>query len=195
MAITIDYSQTTYDGFVIQIPKADTTLVTLTPYEVRQLSVDDLRLALGDLQDDEVGMAYPRMFDNTAPKTLAGVTQARVLEILVPYWLLFEDGLYSVNIYGGNSNVAERTIKNSVSVNTANSAGLQDPQQLVDILAEALRARKHLTNKLVTDPSTGVATLFGDDGVTPEETSQLYEDAAGAQTYRGQGAERREGFA
>lgn len=44
----------------------------------------------------------------------------------------------------------------------------------------------------VDDRPTGIMTLYGDDGVTPIMTAQLYEDVAGTQTYRGQGAERRE---
>jgi hypothetical protein len=57
-----------------------------------------------------------------------------------------------------------------------------------------LRVRRHLTNKLVTDPVTGVASLYSDDGLAVDETSQMYEDSAGTQTYQGEGAERREGF-
>jgi hypothetical protein len=52
-----------------------------------------------------------------------------------------------------------------------------------------------LRNKLVTDPATGIATLYADDSTTPLLTAQLYEGASTAQTYRGQGAERREKFA
>lgn len=48
-----------------------------------------------------------------------------------------------------------------------------------------------LRNKTVTDPTTGVMTVFADDGTTPLLTAQLYENAAGTQTYRGQGAEYR----
>ena len=49
-----------------------------------------------------------------------------------------------------------------------------------------------LRNKTVTDPTTGIMTVYDTDGVTPLYTAQLYEDAAGSQTYRGSGAERRE---
>lgn len=47
-------------------------------------------------------------------------------------------------------------------------------------------------NKTVTDPTTGLMTVYKPDGVTPLYTAQLYENATGTQTYRGQGAERRE---
>lgn len=49
-----------------------------------------------------------------------------------------------------------------------------------------------LRNRTITDPSTGVMTVFADDGTTPLLTAALYENAAGTQAYRGQGSERRE---
>jgi hypothetical protein len=127
VAITIDYSQDTYDGYVIQIPKADMLLVQSTPTEVRELNIDDFRTELNDLMDDEAGLATLVNHEHTAPKTVAGVTLARVVEIVEPFWVLFENGSYNVNIVGGNSNISDRVIKNTVGVNTANSAGLQDP--------------------------------------------------------------------
>lgn len=54
---------------------------------------------------------------------------------------------------------------------------------------------KVLRNKTVTDPTTGVMTVYEDDGVTPYLTADLYENAAGSQDYRGQGAERRDRLA
>ena len=51
---------------------------------------------------------------------------------------------------------------------------------------------KLLRNKQVTNPSTGRMTVYDDDGSTVLLEGNLFEDAAGAQPYRGQGAERRE---
>ena len=48
-----------------------------------------------------------------------------------------------------------------------------------------------LKNKMITDPSTGIMTVYDDAGGILLQ-AQLYEDAAGMQTYRGQGSERRE---
>lgn len=53
-------------------------------------------------------------------------------------------------------------------------------------------AEKILRNKFVTDPNTGVATLYDDDGSTVLMTANLYEGITTSQPYRGQGAERRE---
>jgi hypothetical protein len=108
---------------VITIPKADTTLVQSGPPEIRELDVTDLWVALIDIQDSEAGIRFLDIVLNTPPHALAGVTFARELQIINGYTLTFEDGLWAVNIIGGNSNVADVTNKNMVSVNTANSAG------------------------------------------------------------------------
>lgn len=190
VVIEIDYRDPTQ--YIISVPKSYCTLVQTFPLEVRQLDLDTFRQSLNDLMDDELGMAYTASHFYTPPLLISGVTLSRVVEILDPFTITFENGNYNVNIVGGNSNVSDVVNKNTVGVNTANSAGLQE---IATIAADAELARKHLTNKFVTDPATGIATLYDDDGVTVLETSQLYEDDAGAQTYRGQGAERREGFA
>ena len=133
MAITIDYSNQNTPQYIINIPKTDMTDVTFGgPTEIRQLNIDDFRKILNDLMDDEKGMVFPTNHVHTAPLTVAGVTLARVVEILTPYVVLFEDGLYNVNIVGGNSNIADKTIKNQVGVNTANSAGLTYSKQVED---------------------------------------------------------------
>lgn len=52
-----------------------------------------------------------------------------------------------------------------------------------------------LRNKSVTDPTTGVMTVYDVDGTTPLYTASLYEGVSTSQPYRGQGAERRERLA
>ena len=54
------------------------------------------------------------------------------------------------------------------------------------------RIEKLLRNKTITNPATGVQTVYEDDGTTVFVDGNLFEDAGGAQLYRGQGAERRE---
>jgi len=68
------------------------------------------------------------------------------------------------------------------------------PAALESTAGDVRRIRRHQTNRLETDPLTGVVTLYDDDGATPLETADLFEDVAGAQPYRGSGAERRDGF-
>jgi hypothetical protein len=50
-------------------------------------------------------------------------------------------------------------------------------------------------NKVVTDPTAGTITVYDTDGTTVLWSADLFEDAAGTQTYRGQGAERRDQYA
>lgn len=47
-------------------------------------------------------------------------------------------------------------------------------------------------NKFVTDPTTGLATLYDDDGISVLKQWNIFEDVSGLQPYRGRGAERRD---
>lgn len=71
------------------------------------------------------------------------------------------------------------TVKTEADV----SAGLV---QQVDITT----IRKILQNRLETNPSTGIITIYDDDD-SVLLTANLYEDVAASQEYRGQGADRR----
>lgn len=77
------------------------------------------------------------------------------------------------------------TSRGTVSL-VASGSGLSSEQDL-----RLARIEKILRNKMITNPATGVMTFYDDDG-SPLMSAQLYEDAAGTQPYRGQGAERRE---
>lgn len=68
-------------------------------------------------------------------------------------------------------------------------------QSMNDSSLRAVLVEKLLRNKMITDPATGVMTLYDDDGVTPLLTGNIFEDAAGLQAYRSKGAERRERLA
>jgi len=119
MAITVDWGNK-----IINVPKADTTLVDSGPPEIRELDIDTFRLTLKDLEDDEEGMPFPDTHSHNAQVTIAGVTLARVIEIINGYTITFEDGQYVVNLVGANSNIIEKTNKNQVSLASQNSAGL-----------------------------------------------------------------------
>lgn len=119
MAISIDWGTS-----IINIPKADLTLVQESPTEIRELDLNLFRLMLKDLEDNEMGITYQKTHNHTPPISVGGVTLARVVEILEPYTVTFENGAYAVNLTGCNSNVADRVNVNNVSVRSANSAGL-----------------------------------------------------------------------
>jgi hypothetical protein len=116
MTITVDWVTQ-----VISIEQADLTPLGGSLYE---LDIDDLRLALKALEATPIGMSYPDTHSNTAPAVVGGVTLARVVLFVNGYTIVFEDDQYGVNIVGGNSNLADVLVRNQVSVNTANSAGL-----------------------------------------------------------------------
>ena len=108
----------------IYIPKADLTLVQSSPMEIYELSLNDFRLELKSLEASEDGMPFIKTHDHNTEVTLGSTTFARVIIILPPYTITFEDGTYAVNLTGANSNVGDRINVNQVSVRSSNSGGL-----------------------------------------------------------------------
>lgn len=126
MAITIDWANK-----IINIPKVDLTLVQSTPSEIRSMDINWFRLILKDLEDDfDQGMPFVDTHRHNTTVTVGGVELARVVEIINGYTITFEDGQYAVNLYGANSNIADVTNVNQVSVRSANSAGLVTSQAI-----------------------------------------------------------------
>jgi len=125
MAITINWGT-----FVINVPRNDMLLIQSSPTEVRELNINNFRLSLKDLEDDEAGIVFPKTHDHNPSVTVSGVQLARVVEILDPYTITFEDGQYAVNLVGANSNIADKTNVNQVSVRSANSAGLIQTREI-----------------------------------------------------------------
>ena len=119
MAVSIDWATK-----VITVPKADTSLVSIGPPEIRSYNIDTFRQALNALQDDEHGMAFETTHTHTAPVTIGGVTLARVVEIINGYTVTFENGSYAVNLEGANQNIGDVINFNSVQIRSSNSAGL-----------------------------------------------------------------------
>jgi len=122
MAITIDWGTK-----VINVPKADLTVVQTTPFEVRKLDLDWFRLQLKDLEDSEAGIPMPDTHRHYASVDVGGVTLAQVIELINGYTVTFEDGQYAVNLVGANSNVGDVVNVNQVSIRSQNSAGLTEP--------------------------------------------------------------------
>jgi len=127
MAISIDWSTK-----VITVNKADMAVVSVSP-EIYELNLDTFRLTLKDLEDDEEGMPFLTTHSHVAPITVGGVTLARVVELINGYTVTFEDGQYAVNLVGANSNIADNTNVNQVSVRASNSAGLTYSTQMENL--------------------------------------------------------------
>lgn len=138
---------------VISVPKADMTLVQSSPIEVRELNINTFRLRLKDLEDDAVGQVWAITHNHYTTVTVGGVTLARVVEIINGYTVTFENGSYAVNLVGANSNIADITNLNTVSVRAANSAGLTE-LNLENVVWNALTANHTTvgtTGKALTD--------------------------------------------
>lgn len=118
-AVSIDWG-----AFEIFIARSGLTLVQTVPLEIREMDINWFRLQLKDLEDSIEGMPFPDTHRHNTEVTLAGLTFARVVEILDPYTITFEDGQYAVNLVGANSNIGDKVNVNYVSVRSNNSAGL-----------------------------------------------------------------------
>ena len=119
MAITIDWATK-----IINVPKADLTLIQSAPTEIREMNVNTFRLWLKDIEDNVEGLPFVDTHRHNTQVVLGGLTLARVVEILSPYTITFENGLYAVNLVGANNNIADKMNVNNVSVRSSNSAGL-----------------------------------------------------------------------
>lgn len=138
MAITVSWPTG-----VISVPKADMTLVQSTPIEVRELDLNTFRLRLKDLEDDADGQVWATTHNHFTTITVGGVTLARVVEIINGYTVTFENGAYAVNLVGANSNIADVTNLNTVSIRAANSAGLTELRLAATVWDELIAG--HLT--------------------------------------------------
>lgn len=143
---------------VIQINKADMTLVQLTPVEIWRLDTNQLFLDLKDAEAAVNGMPWPDTQRNASPVLLGGISYARVLEIRDPYTITFEDGPYVVQLVGSNNNIIEKTNPNQVSVQGNNAAGLIQISEVVEIHTRLGLNR----NDPVTDTPAGIVSDSGD---------------------------------
>lgn len=126
MAISVDWANK-----IINVPKADLTLVQSNPTEIRSMDINWFRLSLKDLEDDySEGIPFLDTHRHNTTVLVGGVELARVIEIINGYTITFEDGQYAVNLYGANSNIADVVNVNQVSVRSANSAGLVTSQAI-----------------------------------------------------------------
>lgn len=116
MAITINWATK-----VITVPQADLTPLGGSVYE---LDLDWFRMQLKSLEDDAEGIVYLDTHRHNTIVSLAGITLARVIEIINGYTVTFQDGQYAVNAVGANSNIADVINLNQVSLRTFNSSGL-----------------------------------------------------------------------
>jgi len=116
MSVSIDWG-----ARIIYVPKAYLTFLGGTTYS---LNVNTFRLTLKDLEDDVEGMPFPDTHRHNTEVVLGGLTLSRVVEIINGYTITFENGIYSVSLTGANNNIIDVVNLNSVSIRSANSAGM-----------------------------------------------------------------------
>lgn len=152
MAISINWGTK-----VITIPQADLTFVSGTLYE---LDVNQFRLDLKALEDDEEGIWALDTHRHNADETIAGTTFPDQVIIINGYTVTFEDGQYAVRLINANNNLFDEGIinRNQVSIIPTNSAGLAYQQNVLD-MQKIIDPKKH-----VIDANS--RTIYEEDGVT-----------------------------
>ncbi len=118
MAIDVDWV-----SGLITIPKADMSVVQVSP-EIREFDVEQFHQDLRAIHASVQGAPYPRTHTHKAESVLSGVTYARIVEIIPPYTVEFEDDQYGVQAFGANHNLLDVKVANQVSLLVQNSAGL-----------------------------------------------------------------------
>lgn len=103
--------------------------------------------------------------------------------------LLQESGGYGINI---GTNVAQTMIMGGVTFFLSVTGDIQDNGINTYVAPSIRTVEKILRNRTETDPATGKFTVYDDDNTTVLLQGDLFEDIAGTQLYRGQGADRRE---
>lgn len=167
MAISINWATK-----VIYVPQADLTPLGGSLYE---LNIDNFRLILKNLEDDELGMPFLRTHNHNTEVAIAGVTLARVVELINGYTVTFEDGQYAVNLVGANSNVADVTNVNQVSVRPQNSAGLTSQANPNNEVIDSNLSVKQIL-RLLLAVSVGKTTIVDNGGGSATVTFRDVDD-------------------
>lgn len=135
MAITINWGTST-----INVPQSFLTPLGGSAYT---LDTNAFRLALKDLEDSEAGMISPPTHTHNTAVTLGGIEYARVIAILPPYTVTFEEtgAPYTVSLAGSNNNFLEKTNLGTVQILSSNSAGLIN---VAEVQQGAFEGRVHI---------------------------------------------------
>ena len=160
---------------IIFVPRSELTLVQSTPTEIYELELNMFRLILKDLEDNAEGMPYPITHIHNTEVSLGGLTYARVIEIVAPYTVTFENGKYAVNLVGANSNVGDKVNVNNVSVRSANSAGMTSSPDI------EYSSFNDMVTINITTSNTGTTFPTG----TPRRPVNNISDAKLIRSYRG----------
>lgn len=152
---------------IISVEKTDLTLIQSTPKEIYELELVDFHLILRSLEASSDGMPNDVIHNFISGATLSSIKYADTVEIINDYTITFEDGQYAVNLIGANTNIADATNVNQVSVRPNNSAGL--------ISSRAIEFSSFLGGVTIDATSDTSGTLW--PAGTPQEPVNNLEDA------------------
>ncbi|MES2966648.1 MAG: hypothetical protein V4668_02585 [Patescibacteria group bacterium] len=109
--------------YIISILQAELNFLGGANY---QLDTNVFRIALKDWEDNEEGIYQPKTHTHNTTVLLGGIQYSRVLELLSPYTITFQETgtPYSVSLTGSNNNILEKTNLGTVQILSNNSAGL-----------------------------------------------------------------------
>ena len=115
----------------ITIYKTD-PFMSFTGGDVYDLDTDGFHKSLRDEEDSEYGIVFPKTHRHNTSVLLGGIEYARIIEILSPYNITFDDagGSWVCNLNGSNNNILDVTNLTSVQVRSNNSAGLINVREL-----------------------------------------------------------------
>ena len=110
---------------VITIYKTD-SFMSFQGGNIYDMDTNAFRLAVMEQEAGEQGIIWPNVFSHNTVVTLAGIDYARIIEVLSPYTITFDDtgGAWVCNLLNSNNNVLDVTNLTSVQVRSNNSAGL-----------------------------------------------------------------------
>lgn len=116
---------------VITVYKTD-SFMAFAGGNVYNMDTNGFRLALKDAEDDPIGMPFPDTHRHNTTVLLGGIEYARILEILAPYTVTFDDtgGPWVCNLIGSNNNILDRANLTTVQIRSNNSAGLTQMQEI-----------------------------------------------------------------
>jgi hypothetical protein len=193
-----------------------TSRISVTSPQV-SLTCQDLINAIREEEASERGIAYDPIAEASGKADLGGGVATAITVYLLDDWQVqWYAGNYTATIGGGNlvaaggdavayvSGGPQVEITLSAAATIVNGEGGTAPSasevadavwqhsSATDLLDRVTMAQAILRNKTITDPQSGLMTVYDTDGSTPLLTAALYQDAAGSTPYQGQGAERRE---
>jgi hypothetical protein len=193
-----------------------TSRISVTSPQV-SLTCQDLINAIREEEASERGIAYDPIAEASGKADLGGGVSTAITVYLLDDWQVqWYAGAYTATIGGGNLVAAggdavayvsggpqvEITLSAAATIVNGEGGTAPSASEVADavwqhasatsLLTKVDLAQAILRNKTITDPQSGIMTVYDTDGSTPLLTAALYQDAAGSTPYAGAGAERRE---